>query len=88
MKADNVKKRLNEIDTKNVIRIDAIPPKHIKMASNFPAPTRTTAINTSIENSVFSENAKVDTVLLLNKEGKPDKHDASNFRSVCLLNTF
>ena len=41
----------------------------------------------SIENSVFPENAKVSTVVPLDK-GKPDKNDISNFRSVSLLNTF
>ena len=59
---ENVKK-LNEIDTKKAVGIDTIPPKLIKMASNFLAPILTTAINSSIENSVFPENAKVATVV-------------------------
>ena len=56
------------------------------MASNFLAPILTTAINSSIENSVFPENAKVATVSPLDKE-KPYKKN-SNFRPVSLLNTF
>ena len=79
-----MKKLLNEIDTKNVVGIDTIPPKLIKMASNFLTPILPTAINSSMENSVFPENAKVATVVPLDK-GKPDKNDISNFRPVTLL---
>ena len=82
-----MKKLLNEIDTKKAVGIDTIPPKIIKMASNFLAPILTTAINSSMENSVFPENAKVATVVPLDK-GKPDKNDISNFRPVSLLKSF
>ena len=44
-------------------------------------------MNSSIENSVFPENAKIASVLPLDK-GKPDKNDISSFRPVGLLNTF
>ena len=57
------------------------------MASNFLVPVLTAAITFSTENSVFPENAKVATVVPLDK-GKPDKNDISNFRPVSLLNTF
>ena len=83
---DSVKK-LNETDTKKAVGIDTIPPKLIKMASDFLAPILTTAINSSIENSMFPENAKVAPVVLLDK-GKPDENDISNFMPVSLLNTF
>ena len=83
---DNVKK-LNEIDTKKAVGIDNIPPKLIKMASNVLVPILTTAISSSIENTVFPENAKVAAVVPLDK-GKPDKNAISNFRPVSLLNTF
>ena len=83
---ENVKKLLNDIDTKKAVGIDTIPPKLIKMASNFLAPILTTAINSGIENSVSPENAKVATVSPLDKE-KPYKN-ISNFRPVSLLNTF
>ena len=73
---DNVKKLLYEIDTKKAVGIDTIPPKLIKMASNVLAPILTTAIDSSIENIVFPENAKVATIVPLDK-GKPDKNDIS-----------
>ena len=57
------------------------------MASNILAPILTTAIDSSIENSVFPENAKVATVIPLDK-GKLDKNDITTFRPVSLLNTF
>ena len=84
---DNVKKLLNEIDAKKTVDIDTIPPKLIKTASNFLSPILTTVINSSIENSVFSDNAKFVPVFPLDT-GKPDVNDISNFRSVSLLNTF
>ena len=55
---ENVKKLLNDIDTKKVVGIDTIPRKLIKIASNFLAPILTTAINSSTENSVFPEKCK------------------------------
>ena len=82
-----MKKLLNEIDTKKTVGIDTIPSKLIKMVSDVLAPTLTTAMNSSTENSVFPENAKIATVLPLDK-GKSDKNDISNFRPVSLLNTF
>ena len=57
------------------------------MASNFLASILTTAISFSIENSVFPDNAKVSSVVPLDK-GKPHKNDISNFMPVTLLNTF
>ena len=84
---DNVKKLLNEIDTKKAVGIDTTPPKFIKTASNVLALILTTAIHSSIENNVFPENAKVAPVIPLDK-GKPDKNDISSFRPVGLLNTF
>ena len=80
-------KELNETDTKKTVGIDTIPNKLIKIVSNLLAPIFTTPINSSIENSVFPENAKVAPVVPLDK-GKSDKNDISNFRPVSLLNTF
>ena len=57
------------------------------MTSNFLASILTKAINCNIGNSVFPENAKVVTVVPLDK-GKPDKNDTVNFRPVSLLNFF
>ena len=82
-----MKKILNYIDTKKGGRYRYYPPKLIKMASNFLAPILTAAINSSIENSVSPENAKVAIVVPFDK-GKSDKNDNSSFRPVSLLNTF
>ena len=49
---DNVKELSNQIDTKKAVGIDTILPRFIKMASNFLVQILTTAINSSIENSV------------------------------------
>ena len=82
-----MKKLLNEIDNKKAVGIDNVPPKLIKMTSKFLAPILTTAINSSLENCVFPENAKVAIDAPFDK-GKPSKNDISNFRPVSLLNTF
>ena len=82
-----MKKLLNEINTKKAVGIDIISPKLIKTISNFQAPILTIAIDFSIENSVFPNNAKLTTVVQLDK-GKRDKNDYSNFRTVSLLSTF
>ena len=88
---DNVKK-LIEIDTKKTVGIDTISPKLIKIASNILAPILTTAINSSIENSVFSENAKVATIVPLDN-GKPDKpmhllHPMSRFTALPMITNY
>ena len=57
------------------------------MTSNFLVPKLTTTINSSIENSLFPDNAKVANVVPLDK-GKLNKNYISNFRPVSLLNTF
>ena len=73
-----MRKFLNFIDTKKAVGIDTIPFKLIKMASNFLAPTLTAVISSNIENRVFPDNAKVATVVPLEK-GKPNKNEISNF---------
>ena len=50
-------------------------------------PLLTKAINTSIAQNVFPENAKTASVTSLDK-GKPNKNEMSNFRPVSVLNTF
>ena len=47
------KKLLNETETKKAVGMDTIPPKITKMACNVLVPILTTAINSSIENSVY-----------------------------------
>ena len=66
-----MEKILNEIDTKKAVgTIDTTPRKLIKKASNFLVPILTTAINTSIENSVFPDDAKFVTVVPLDREAR------------------
>ena len=67
--------------------IDTIPPKLVKLSADFLTPSLTKAINTSIAQNVFPENAKAVSVIPLDK-GKPNKNEMSNFRPVCVLNTF
>ena len=64
-----------------------IPPKLVKLSADFLTPLLTKAINTSIEQNVFSENAKTASVIPLDK-GKPNKKEMSSFRPVSVLNTF
>ena len=54
------------------------------MASNILASILTTAINSSIENSLLPDYAKVALVVPLDK-GKPDKNDISNFKAVIII---
>ena len=85
-------KKLIKIDTKKTVGIDTISPKLIKIASNILAPILTTAINSSIENSVFSENAKVATIVPLDN-GKPAKpmhllHPMSRFTALPMITNY
>ena len=54
------------------------------MASNILVSILTTAINSSIENSLLPDYAKVALVVPLDK-GKPDKNDISNFKAVIII---
>ena len=50
-------------------------------------PLLTKPVNTSIAQNVFPENAKIASVIPLDK-GKPNKNEMSNFRPASVLNTF
>ena len=54
------------------------------MASNILVSILTTAINSSIGNSLLPDYAKVALVVPLDK-GKPDKNDISNFKAVTII---
>ena len=82
-----IKDLLKNLDIKKVSGIDTIPPKLIKLSADFLTPLLTKAINTSIAQNVFPENAKTASVIPLDK-GKPNKNEMSNFRPVSVLNTF
>ena len=67
--------------------MDTIPPKLVKLSADFLTSLFTKAINTSIAENVFPENAKTASVIPLDK-GKPNKNEMSDFRPVSVLNTF
>ena len=82
-----IKDLLKNLDIKKASGIDTIPPKLVKLSADFLTPLLTKAINTSIAQNVFPENAKTASVIPIDK-GKPNKNEMSNFRPVSVLNTF
>ena len=87
IKAPEVKKLLKEIDIKKAVGVDTIPPKLIKIGADIIAEPLTQAINCCLRQGIFPENAKVASVVPLDK-GKPDKYDVLNYRPVSILNAF
>ena len=77
----------SKVNTNKAVGIDSIRPKLVKLAAEPLSQPVTEAINMCIKQNDFRNNAKVASVVPLNK-GKPNKHDMSNFRPVCVLNTF
>ena len=66
---------------------DQIPPKLIKLSSEYLSKPLTDAINSSIRSSTFPENGKRASVTPLDKGG-PDKTIITNYRPISVLNTF
>ena len=87
VKASKVKKLLKEIDIKKAVGVDKIPTKLIKIGADIIAEPLTQAINCCLGQGIFPGNAKVASVVLLDK-GKPDKYDVLNYRPVSILNAF
>ena len=85
IKVPEVKKLLKEIDIKKVIGVDTIRPKLIKIGADIIAEPLMQAINCCLRQGIFPENAKVASVVPLDK-GKPDKYDVLNYRPVSILN--
>ena len=83
-----IKDHLKNLDIKKTIGIDTIPPKLVKLSADSLTPLLTKAINTSIGQNVFPENAKTTSVLPLDKSIKKNKNKITNFRPVSVLNTF
>ena len=67
--------------------VDQIPPKLISLASDDLAVPLTNAINCSIRNFIFPQNAKTAAVCPLDK-GEPLRTVERNYRPVSILNTF
>ena len=82
-----IKDLLRNLDIKKMSGMDTIPPKFVKLLANFLTPLLTKAINTSITQNIFPENAKLLSLLPFNK-GKPNNNKPSYFSPVVVLNTF
>ena len=82
-----VKKLLKEIDIKKAVGVDTIPPKLIKIGADIIAEPLTQAINCCLRQGIFPGNAKIASLVPLDKR-KPDKYDVLNYRAVSILNTF
>ena len=66
---------------------DKIPPKLVKLSAEVLSTPLSIAINNSLKYGAFSDDAKIVSVIPLDK-GKPNKNGIFNFRSVSILNTF
>ena len=82
-----VKKLVKEIDIKKAVGVDTIPPKLIQIGADNIAEPLTHAINCYLRLGFFQDNAKIASVVPLDK-GKPDKYDFLNYRPVSILSTF
>ena len=78
---------LKSLDGRKSTGEDQIPPKLVSLAANELTNTLTTAINSSIRNSRFPNDAKKAAVCPLDK-GEPNRTVERNFRPVSVLNTF
>ena len=76
---NQIKRYLKNLDVNKAVGIDQIPPKLVKLSADFLTPLLTTAINTSIKLNIFSDSAKIASVVPLDK-GKPNKNEISSFR--------
>ena len=81
IKAPEVKKPLKEIDVKKAVGVDTISPKLIKIGADITAEPMTQAINCCLREFIFPDDAKIASVVLLDK-GKPDKYDVLNYKTV------
>ena len=82
-----VQKRLKNIDTTKATGFDKIPPKLVKLLAEILSTVLSITINNSLKYGVFPDDAKIASVIPLDK-GKPNKNEISNFRPVSILNTF
>ena len=78
---------LKSLDGKKSTGVDQIPPKLVSLAANELTVPLTNAINCSIRNFGFPENAKKAAVCPLDK-GESNRTAERNFRPVSVLNTF
>ena len=83
----DVWRQLKMIDARKSTGVDQIPPKLVRLASDELASPLTKAMNCSIRNSIFPQNAKSAAVCPLDK-GEPIRTAEKNYRPVSVLNTF
>ena len=79
-------KFLRNINIKKATGTDKIPPKLVKISEVLSQPMAD-AVNHSISTGVFPDHAKTASVSPIGKQCD-DKNKVSNFRPVCVLNTF
>ena len=87
VKPPEVKRLLKEIDIKKAVGVDTIPPKLVKIGADIIAVPLTKAINCCLRQGIFPDNAKIASVVPVDK-GKPDKYDVLSYRPVSILNVF
>ena len=78
---------LKTLNSKKASGIDKIRTKLVKLASDILAEPLSIAINNSIRTSTFPNNAKIATVVPIDKK-TDDKYVISNLRPVSILNCF
>ena len=78
---------LKSLNSKKAPGIDKIPTKLVKLASDFLAEPLLIVINNSISTSTFPNNAKIASVVPIDKK-TDDRYVISNFRPVSILNCF
>ena len=78
---------LKSLNSKKAPGIDKIPTKLVKLASDFLAEPLPITINNSISSSTVPNNAKIASVVPIDKK-TDDKYVISNFRPVSILNCF
>ena len=84
---EEIKTILKSLNSKKVPGIEEMRTNPLKLASDILAEPLSIAINNSIKTSTFPNNAKIATVVPIDKK-TDDKYVISNFRPVSILNCF
>ena len=82
-----VQKCLKNIGTKKATGFDKIPPKFVRLSAEILSTPLSIAINNSLKYGVFPGDARIASVIPLDKS-KLNKNEISNFRPVSILNIF
>ena len=85
--SDEVEKRLKSLNSKKAARMDRLPIKLVKLASEILSKPLSITTNNSITSSTFPDWEKVATVVAIDKK-TDNKYTVSNFRPVSFLNGF